>query len=273
MSTYVINGFQEVSFDDFFGEVKGIEVDNVYDTQVFNRAVEKINNEKIEFFLSNDYDLTILKHCPTIRYIAISGEADLSILYDLPTIEGVKIGWLFGDNEKFDFSRLTNLRQLQIPYTKKNKSLFQLPNLSRLCIREYKEKDLQQLQAFVGVQDLIISMSTLNSLQGIENMPFLQKLTLDYCLRLKDVSNLTELKKLKELCISDCNKIEQLESTLSQLTSLEKLVLWSLETKGGVLQNLDFVHDMKSLNEMDCSWRVKKRNEESIKRLTKVKFI
>ena len=126
MSTYVINGFQEVSFDDFFGEVKGIEVDNVYDTQVFNRAVEKINNEKIEFFLSNDYDLTILKHCPTIRYIAISGEADLSVLYDLPTIEGVKIGWLFGDNEKFDFSRLTNLRQLQIPYTKKNKSLFLL---------------------------------------------------------------------------------------------------------------------------------------------------
>ena len=110
MSTYVINGFQEVSFDDFFGEVKGIEVDNVYDTQVFNRAVEKINNEKIEFYLSNDYDLTILKHCPTIRYIAISGEADLSVLYDLPTIEGVKIGWLFGDNEKFDFSRLTNLR-------------------------------------------------------------------------------------------------------------------------------------------------------------------
>ena len=46
MSTYVINGFQEVSFDDFFGEVKGIEGDNVYDTQVFNRAVEKINNEK-----------------------------------------------------------------------------------------------------------------------------------------------------------------------------------------------------------------------------------
>ncbi|MBO4940117.1 MAG: hypothetical protein J6D30_03715 [Clostridia bacterium] len=91
MSTYVINGFQEVSFDDFFGEVKGIEVDNVYDTQVFNRAVEKINNEKIEFYLSNDYDLTILKHCPTIRYIAISGEADLSVLYDLPTIEGVKI--------------------------------------------------------------------------------------------------------------------------------------------------------------------------------------
>ena len=267
MSTYVINGFQEVSFDDFFGEVKGIEVDNVYDTQVFNRAVEKINNEKIEFFLSNDYDLTILKHCPTIRYIAISGEADLSVLYDLPTIEGVKIGWLFGDNEKFDFSRLTNLRQLQIPYTKKNKSLFQLPNLSRLCIREYKEKDLQQLQAFVGVQDLIISMSTLNNLQGIENMPSLQRLTLDYCLRLKDISNLAEVKNLKELCVSDCNNIEKIESTLSKLISLERLILWSLETKGGVLQNLDFIHDMKSLNEINCSWRIKKRDEEALKRL------
>lgn len=273
MSVYVVNGFREISFDDFFGEVKGIEVDNVYDTQVFQRAVQKINDEKIEFYLSADYDLTIVKHCPSIRYIAISGEADLSVLYDVPTIEGIKIGHLLGDNEKFDFSRLPNLRRLQIPYTKKNTSIFQLPKLSTLCLTDYNEQDMEKLQAFVGVQDLKMSMSTLNSLKGIELMPFLQKLTLEYCLRLKDISPMSKLQNLKELTVLDCNTIEQIESTLSKLTALERLVLWRGETKGGVLEDLDFVQDMKNLKEISCAWRVRKKNEAVLKRLQKVDFI
>lgn len=273
MGIKMTNGFREISFDDFFGKVKGIELDNVYSARVFNDAVKKINDEKIEFYLSGDYDLTILKHCPTIRYIAVSRESDLSILYDLPQIEGIKIDGLFGDNERFDFSRLLNLRQLRIPYIKKNKSLFQLSKLSKLNIWDYKEKDLQQLQSFVGVTDLKISMSTLTGLQGITNMPFLQKLTLDYCLRLKDISDLSKMQGLKELWVSDCNNIGQIAEVLGKLISLERLVLLRGETKGGTLANLDFVQEMRSLKEITCAWRVQNKNEDVLKRVQKVEFI
>ena len=260
MSVYVTNGFREISTDFFFGEVNGIEVDNVYDTQIFHRAVQQINDKKIEFYQSGDYDLTILRYCPTVRYIKISGEADLSVLYDLPQIEGISIGWLFGDNIHFDFSKLQNLKQLQLGYNKKNKSIFQLSHLLRLGLLEYNEKDLEKWMELTSLQDLSIEFSTLNSLKGIERMSCLQKVTLDYCLRLKDISSLSKLKELKELCIIDCNKIEEVEKSLSELIGLEKLALRKLETRGGVLQNLDFAQGMPNLQEMECAWRICKKS-------------
>ena len=80
MSVYVMNGFRTVTESRFFGEVNGIEVDNVYDNTIFYRAINEINEKKIAHYESNDYDLSILKHCPTIKYISISGEATLNDL-------------------------------------------------------------------------------------------------------------------------------------------------------------------------------------------------
>ena len=76
MSVYVMNGFRTVTESRFFGEVNGIEVDNVYDNTIFYRAINEINEKKIEHYESNDYDLSILKHCPItaclIRYVCRS---------------------------------------------------------------------------------------------------------------------------------------------------------------------------------------------------------
>ena len=272
MSVRVTNGFCEISTDFFFGEVNGIEVDNVYDMEVFHRAVQEIHDKKIEFYQSSDYDLSILKYCPTIRYIKISGEADLSVLYDMPQIEGISIGWLLGDNLHFDFTKIQNLKQLQVPYNKKNKSIFQLSDLLRLSLSEYNEKDLQKLSTFKNLQDLSIEFSTFNSMNGIEELSCLRKVTLDYCLRLKDISSLSKLRELKELYIIDCNKIEQVEKTLGELNALEKLALRKFETKGGSLQNLDFVKRMQSLQEMECSWRILEKSAKNKKYVANITF-
>lgn len=58
MSVYVMNGFRTVTESRFFGEVNGIEVDNVYDNTIFYRAINEINEKKIEHYESNDYDLS-----------------------------------------------------------------------------------------------------------------------------------------------------------------------------------------------------------------------
>lgn len=66
MSVYVMNGFRTVTESRFFGKVNGIEVDNVYDNTIFYRAINEINEKKIEYYESNDYDLSI-------QYINVRG--------------------------------------------------------------------------------------------------------------------------------------------------------------------------------------------------------
>ena len=73
----------------FFGKVNGIVVDNVYDNTIFYRVINEINKKKIEYYESNDCDLSILKQCPTIKYISISGEATLNDLIGLENIRGI----------------------------------------------------------------------------------------------------------------------------------------------------------------------------------------
>ena len=72
--------------------------------------------------------------------------------------------------------------------------------------------------------------------------------------------------------IIDCNKIEQVEKTLGELNALEKLALRKFETKGGSLQNLDFVKRMQSLQEMECSWRILEKSAKNKKYVANITF-
>ena len=195
MSVYVTNGFKAACFtDNFFGKVNEIEVDNVYDNTIFYRAINEINEKKIEHYKSNDYDLSILKHCPTIKYISISGEATLNDLIGLENIRGIKIGLPFGDNES------------------------------------------------------TLDMSRIKTLDGIENFPSLRYFAADYCKKLKSIKELACLKSLETLKISDCNGVEDLEETFSQLTTLKELTILTLETVAPqYLKSLSIIKEKKAL--------------------------
>lgn len=171
MSVYVTNGFKAACFtDNFFGKVNEIEVDNVYDNTIFYRAINEINEKKIEHYKSNDYDLSILKHCPTIKYISISGEATLNDLIGLENIRGIKIGLPIGDNESFDFCRLPHVNMLAIHADGKNRTWMKMDWLKKLYIHEYLNSDLKAF-SIRGLEELTLDMSRIKTLDGIENFP------------------------------------------------------------------------------------------------------
>lgn len=248
MSVYVTNGFKAACFtDNFFGKVNEIEVDNVYDNTIFYRAINEINEKKIEHYKSNDYDLSILKHCPTIKYISISGEATLNDLIGLENIRGIKIGLPIGDNESFDFCRLPHVNMLAIHADGKNRTWMKMDWLKKLYIHEYLNSDLKAF-SMRGLEELTLDMSRIKTLDGIENFPSLRYFAADYCKKLKSIKELACLKSLETLKISDCNGVEDLEETFSQLTTLKELTILTLETVAPqYLKSLSFIKEMKAL--------------------------
>ena len=256
MSVYVMNGFKPVTESRFFGKVNGIEVDNVYDNTIFHRAINEINEKKIEYYRSNDYDLSVLKQCPTIKYISISGEATLNDLIGLENICGISIGLPIGDNESFDFCRLPHVNMLAIHADGKNRTWMKMDWLKKLCIHEYLNSDLKVF-SMRGLEQLSLCMSRIKTLDGIENFPSLRYFEADYCKKLKTINKLACLKSLEMLKISDCNGVEELEETFSQLKTLKELSILTLTLETVApqyLKSLSFIKEMKALQSFKSNY-------------------
>ena len=267
MSVYVMNGFRTVTESRFFGEVNGIEVDNVYDNTIFYRAINEINEKKIEHYESNDYDLSILKHCPTIKYISISGEATLNDLIGLENIRGISIGLPIGDNESFDFCRLPHVNMLAISADGKNRTWMKMDWLKKLYLLGYLNSDLKAF-SMRGLEELTLDMSRIKTLDGIENFPSLRYFAADYCKKLKSIKELACLKSLETLKISDCNGVEDLEETFSQLTTLKELTILTLETVAPqYLKSLSFIKEMKALQSFRSNYVIVDKDLSPLLRL------
>lgn len=254
MSVYVMNGFKPVTESRFFGKVNGIVVDNVYDNTIFYRVINEINKKKIEYYESNDCDLSILKQCPTIKYISISGEAALNDLIGLENIRGISIGLPIGDNESFDFCRLPHVNMLSIHADGKNHTWMKMDWLKILYIHEYLNSDLKAF-SIRGLEQLTLNMSRIETLDGIENFPSLRYFEVDYCKKLKMINKLVCLKSLEMLKISDCNGVEDLEEIFSRLKALKELSILTLETVAPqYLKSLSFIKEMKALQSFKSNY-------------------
>ena len=255
---YVMNGFKRRDGDDFFGKVTSIEVDNVYDDYIRRRAIKEINDNQIEHYSSGDYDLSILKDCPSVKYISISGEADLSVLKDIPHLEGLSIGHLIGENAKYDFGQLKNLKKLKIFEPEKNNSFLALKNIEQLEISYYAHEDFSCISPLTSLKNFSINAShRLKSVKGIETFKALENLTLDYCLRLEDIDPLrTVYKTLKHLNLIDCNKIQDLQ-VLSDLKNLETLTFCTSQTaKKNVIPSVKFIENLPCLKSLMTDYKI-----------------
>lgn len=255
---YTMNGFKIYTEDDFFGAVTSIEVDNVYDDYIKNQAIRKINENKIEHYSSGDYDLSILKYCPSIKHISISGEADLSILKEISHLEGLSIGYLIGENAKYDFGQLKNLKKLKIFEPGKNISFLSLNSIEKLEISYYTYEDFSRLSPLKNLKSLRINTAhRLKSLKGIEVFKDLENLTLDYCLKLEEIDYLKFLcETLKHLNLIDCNKIQDLQ-VLSDLKYLETLKLCASETlKKNVISSVKFIANLRYLKSFMTDYKI-----------------
>lgn len=262
------NGFKFVEYDRNFGAVKGIEVDNVYDALVHQRAVRAINENSIEYYRSHDHDLSILKECPTIKYVRVPSEAKLKTLVDLKNLKGVIVCGLYGENENFDFRQLEQVEQFVILSCGKNRTWLEMSQLKKLWVEPFPDQNLGCLNHMRELKCLSLDGGKVITLKGIENLQKLQKVKLGRCNRLKEITALGLLKNLIYLQISDSNHIENLENILASLKNLKELkLLNTFSSTRGKLKSLQFVDDMESLESFVSNYIIKSNDLTPLLRL------
>lgn len=118
-------------------------------------------------------------------------------------------------------------------------------NLEHLIISDFEEKDLTKLSSLTNLKSLSITRSKIKSLKGIETLTNLEYLSLGAVRSLTDISDITNLQKLKRIDIDICWKLQDF-SPIGNLKNLEILEL--LDCKN--LASIKFVEKMPNLRKL-----------------------
>ncbi|MEM5017879.1 leucine-rich repeat domain-containing protein [Metabacillus indicus] len=235
-------------WEDSNGE--GIEISKKY----LNECIDYIKMNRVKKidildFLYKGEDLDFLKECPTVEDIRVDSIflKDISGLYYLKNLKSLALGestTVDGKNE-IDLTPFTNLRILDLTWTKKIRGISSLENLIELCLHKYSPSS-RNLDELVNLKNLIvlqIRTSKVQSLQGIEKLQELQELELSYLRTLEMIKHLAPLdSSLKRLEIVHCKKVKDYEE-LNRLHSLE----WLMLDNCGELESLEFVKRLPEL--------------------------
>jgi hypothetical protein len=258
------------SFDIFFGNVNGIKIDNSYDLYVLNEYKKLNSVEKFDYIFSQDNDLSYLVHFRNIKFISIPSEAEsLDTLYELKDLEGIQL--YSNCLNKLDFEKLKNIKCLAITEDEKINDFSKISKIEKLSLSMFSFDSLANISN-LDVKDLTLDFcSKLKSLKGIEKLQKLTNLTIGYCLKISDISSLSFIKdSLKELSISDCNKIKYWD-VLEKLDNLERIKLFSVFTfKKQSLSNLNFIKNMPKLKSFTTDYKPKKNEKELLKGIADV---
>ncbi|HEY0679881.1 MAG TPA: leucine-rich repeat domain-containing protein [Chitinophagaceae bacterium] len=173
---------------------------------------------------------------------------DYSGLYSQDTLEYLRIT-SDSDKTEIDFAKLPALKRFEGFWSKKIYNLFSSQSIAEMTLMDYKPKrsDLAELAGMINLEVLALHYTNVKSLQGLEKLNKLRKLTLGYDKAITDLSipGITSL-PVKELKIWSCNKInfdsikifdkvkrldlnsvgeiKSLENIIAVLPSLEELV-------------------------------------------------
>lgn len=142
-----------------------------------------------------------------------------------------------------EFDKLLLLENCNVIWDKQYAhTLFSLPNLKKLLIRSYGEKNFSTISTNVSLTELRIIRPSIEDFRGIGALTKLEKLWLQLTTKLKTFDGIQELAQLKTLHIEDAKKVESCES-IGQLQALEYLTL----ANTGGLENIDFLYSLPSL--------------------------
>jgi|GEM_PF-2369291 len=155
-------------------------------------------------------DLDILKEIPNVKriYFGTSYVKNFSGLYYLKELK--ELINLY-DEMGIDYSHFSEIEKLEINWSKKDKDLFTRFSLKSLRIHKYKSQseDLIEFSNLNNLNNLWIIQSTVSSINGIEKIPLLKKMTLAYNSKLKICLNNLNfvISEIDELVIESCKNI------------------------------------------------------------------
>ncbi len=191
---------------------------DLVDLDLYNIKIRKVN------YCLNPGILT----CKQLRYLSVSyvNNEDLELIVQMPWIEELGLAYF-------------NAKSLKIPY------FGNMRKLTSLFFQKMPEKILKIVKELPQLKSLACAQIPFSTLSRMENLRNLQKLQINYCTKLTDISALRECLNLKILEFTACKQIKDF-TPLSQLNNLERLQLFNC----GEISSLKFIESMENLKSL-----------------------
>ena len=241
------------------GKDNGIILDDAYDLYKRYQYIKYIQENSINYLYCQDVDMNLLTFFPDIEFITIPEDAEnIEGVYNLKSLKGIEI--TANKLELLDLSYFSNLKYLVIhDYSGKQNLLVNCKQLKYLCIIHSDITSLKSILPNCNLDSLRLDFCyNLKTLNGIQLLKYLKKLELDYCLKLENVSDIQSTANfLKELRITDCNKIKDLSSILVKLSELETLYISTFQTNCvNKLPSVDFIRNLTKLKNFMTDYKI-----------------
>lgn len=241
------------------GKDNGIILDDAYDLYKKNQYVKYVKENSINYLRCQDVDMNLLTFFPNIEFITIPEDAEnIEGVYNLRMLKGLEI-----TANKLEFLKLSyfsNLEYLIIHnYSKERNLLINCKQVKHLCIVHSNITSLKTISVNGCLESLHLEFCyNLKTLDGIQLFGRLSKIVLDYCLKMDNISDIKLFaNSLKDLRITDCNKIQGLSYILSELVELENLHISTSQTNCvNKLRSVRFVEKLTKLKSFVTDYKI-----------------
>lgn len=142
-----------------------------------------------------------------------------------------------------DFHSFPKLVECSFEWIKGSGSLFEMQNIQKLFINNYREKSSGVFSRLVNLEELDILNSSIEDLQGISTLKNLKTLRLANLKKITSLQGLENLQKLEELEIQRCKGITTVFEVFN-LGALRRLLLLDLG-------NIASIKGIESLSDLE----------------------
>lgn len=255
------------------GKDNGIILDDAYDLYKRSQYIKYMKEHSINYLRCQDVDMNLLTFFPEIEFITVPEDAEhLENIYKLRKLKGLEIA--ANKLKLLDLSGFSNLEYLIVhDYSNGCNLSLNCNKLKHLFIIHSNITDLNSISINCNLESLHLEFCyNLKTLDGIRLFGQLKRVILDYCLKLKNISDLKFFaNSLKCLRITDCNKINELSDTLSELLAIESIHLSTSQTNCvNKLPSVCFVDKLVRLKSFLTDYQIEDGN---LKPLLKIKEV
>ncbi|MDP3146605.1 MAG: hypothetical protein Q8N66_14445 [Bacteroidota bacterium] len=173
-------------------------------------------------------------------------DQEYDFLLCLTNLHDLGIGLSRKEKNVIDLSNLTNLENLSIQWRKgRIKGLENCKRLRSLCLVDFKEENFLPIKELKDLKDLKVKTSLIKTTNGLENLVCLSNVLFGNCKTLKSIAALNGNENLKSIIIDHCSQIEDYTS-LTFLPNIESIQI--IDCKG--VKSIKFIQNLHSLKKL-----------------------
>lgn len=180
---------------------------SIWDSNI-EAAKQVIIEHEVKHIKVSTSNLEFLKNQEFLNINGLEVHGEIKDIRPIENLSELKFLTILNERKgKLDFSKLGTLELLHCDYSNNYKNLSSLVNLRDLYLRKYSRSDLQELRTLNKLKELHLLFAKCKTLEGIESMSKLEKLTLDECKYLVSLDGLETINSLIKLLVVDCKSL------------------------------------------------------------------